>query len=224
MLGGFLSVLVKDPSGANRRAGGLKGMPRKHSPARMSRANTGRNWFALFAQVELLEGDLVAVRGRLLEVIEHLPAAGHHLEQAAARGVILQVCLEVLGELIDAAREQGDLHIGAAGVFFVHSQRLNILSIGHNVFFVLVVLWGAKYVRESRDGKELFRIFPERGVIKSGADNAVQFTTQNGNVSTASIGAIQRNLLNILAADRLVANPPAPAARLIWPPRRFGEE
>ena len=87
-----------------------------------------------------------------------------------------------------------------------------------------------------------------RAILQFVGDNAAQFTTQYGNVSTASIGAIQRNLLtleqqggdkffgepamnlddfiqtdtsgrgiiNILAADKLMANPRAYAALLLW--------
>ena len=87
-----------------------------------------------------------------------------------------------------------------------------------------------------------------RAILQFVGDNAAQFTTQYGNVSAASIGAIQRNLLtldqqggekffgepamnlddfiqtdssgrgmiNILAADQLMANPRAYAALLLW--------
>jgi DNA helicase HerA-like ATPase len=87
-----------------------------------------------------------------------------------------------------------------------------------------------------------------RAILQFVGNNAAQFTTQYGNVSAASIGAIQRNLLtleqqggdkffgepamnlddfmqtdasgrgmiNILAADQLMANPRAYAAMLLW--------
>ncbi len=87
-----------------------------------------------------------------------------------------------------------------------------------------------------------------RAILRFVGENAAQFTTQYGNVSSASIGAIQRNLLtleqqggekffgepamnlddfmqtdadgrgmvNILAADQLMANPRAYAALLLW--------
>ena len=87
-----------------------------------------------------------------------------------------------------------------------------------------------------------------RAILQFVGDNAAQFTTQYGNVSAASVGAIQRNLLtleqqggakffgepamnlddfmqtdaagrgmiNILAADQLMANPRAYAALLLW--------
>ncbi len=87
-----------------------------------------------------------------------------------------------------------------------------------------------------------------RAILQYVGENAAQFTVQYGNVSAASIGAIQRNLLtleqqggdkffgepamnlddfmqtdatgrgmiNILAADQLMANPRAYAALLLW--------
>src|SRR5688572_2019365 len=87
-----------------------------------------------------------------------------------------------------------------------------------------------------------------RAILKFVGDNAAQFTTDYGNISTASIGAIQRNLLtleqqgaenffgepalnlddllqtdssgrgivNILAADKLMAAPKVYATLLLW--------
>ena len=43
----------------------------------------------------------------------------HELQQPAPRVVILHVRLEVLGELVDAAREDRDLDLGRAGVRLV---------------------------------------------------------------------------------------------------------
>ncbi len=86
-----------------------------------------------------------------------------------------------------------------------------------------------------------------RALLQHAGDNAAQFRTQYGNISTASIGAIQRGLLtiesqggqkffgepvlaiddlmqtvdgkgvvNILAADRLLASPRVYATMLLW--------
>ena len=54
-------------------------------------------WRELLAEIQLLEHALVAVGSGALEIIEKLAAARHHLKEAAARGVIFDVRLEVLG-------------------------------------------------------------------------------------------------------------------------------
>jgi hypothetical protein len=45
--------------------------------------------------------------------------------------MIFDVTLEVIGKLVDAARQECDLHVSAARVLFVHPQRLDILRFGH---------------------------------------------------------------------------------------------
>src|SRR5206468_6389128 len=51
-----------------------------------------------------------------LEVAEQAPALADHHQQAAAGVVVLAVRPQVLGELVDPFREQGDLDLGRAGV------------------------------------------------------------------------------------------------------------
>src|SRR6185503_9526414 len=51
-----------------------------------------------------------------LDVVEERPAGLHQLQQAAARMVILAVGLEVLGEVVDAFRQDRNLHFGRTGV------------------------------------------------------------------------------------------------------------
>jgi DNA helicase HerA-like ATPase len=63
-----------------------------------------------------------------------------------------------------------------------------------------------------------------RAMVQSVGDNAADFTTEYGNISTASIGAIQRGLLqiemqgmiNILAADKLMTSPKVYSTMLLW--------
>ena len=74
---------------------------------------------ALFTQVELLEQALIPVGVRLAQVIEQAPAHRHHLKEAAARGMIFGVTLEVVGQLRDPAGEERDLYIRAARILFV---------------------------------------------------------------------------------------------------------
>jgi hypothetical protein len=87
----------------------------------------------LLPQTELLNHSFVAIRSRALEVIEQFPPPSNHLEQSAAGGMILDVALEVFGELIDPLGQQGDLHIRASRIFFVHPKRRKVLGICHSV-------------------------------------------------------------------------------------------
>ena len=80
----------------------------------------------LLTQIELLEQALIPVGIRLAQIIEQAPAHRHHLEEAATRGVILRVTLEVVGQLRDPAGEQCDLYIGAACVLLVELELLHV--------------------------------------------------------------------------------------------------
>jgi len=46
--------------------------------------------------------------------------------------MIFDVTFKMIGKLIDAVSEQRNLDVRAASVFFVHAQRLNILSVCHS--------------------------------------------------------------------------------------------
>src|SRR5919197_922520 len=52
-------------------------------------------------------------------------AEANHLEQTAARVVVLLVAAEVLSEAVDAARQQRDLDVGRTGVLGVQTVLLN---------------------------------------------------------------------------------------------------
>src|SRR4029077_872726 len=51
-----------------------------------------------------------------LQVAKDAAALAHHLQQAAARVMVLAVGAQVLGELVDALGEQRDLDLGRSGV------------------------------------------------------------------------------------------------------------
>ena len=120
------------PRGPNCRAKGI-GCAERVRP-RVDRGRTvSKNRRGLFTQAQLLEHALVAVVRSALEVVEHLASPGDHLEEAAARGMILDVRLQMIGELIDAVGQQSHLHVRAPRVFLVHPERMNILSVCHIV-------------------------------------------------------------------------------------------
>src|SRR4029453_1082534 len=70
----------------------------------------------LFAKPELRDQRVVALDILLLEVVEQAAALVDHLQQAAARMVVLVVGLEVAGQRLDPAGEDRDLHFRRPGV------------------------------------------------------------------------------------------------------------
>jgi hypothetical protein len=73
----------------------------------------------LFTEAELLEELRVFREVVALDVVEQLTTAGGHLEEAAAAVEVLAVGAEMLGQVIDASGQQGDLDLGGTGVFIV---------------------------------------------------------------------------------------------------------
>src|SRR5690606_9863106 len=67
-------------------------------------------------QPETADQALITVLVDLLQVVEQLPALVHHPKQTAARMMVLVMTIEVLGELVDPRRQEGDLHLGRAGI------------------------------------------------------------------------------------------------------------
>ena len=70
----------------------------------------------LAAESELLDQASVALQVALLQVVEESPAASDQLQQSAAGVMILPVSAEMLGQLVDPARQKGDLNLGRARV------------------------------------------------------------------------------------------------------------
>src|SRR5207302_8902913 len=66
--------------------------------------------------VVLLDQRLVTRLVRLLEIVEKRTARRHELQETAARMVVLDVALEVPGEIVDTFRQDRDLNLGRAGV------------------------------------------------------------------------------------------------------------
>jgi hypothetical protein len=74
---------------------------------------------ALFAQAESSDDLLIPGPVFARQVLQELVAAADELEEAAPRRVVLLVLIEVLAELIDSRREDGNLHFRRAGIFSV---------------------------------------------------------------------------------------------------------
>ena len=73
----------------------------------------------LLAELELLGNALITADVSRVEIIQQTPALAHHHEQSAAGTMVFFVLLQVLRQVIDALREQRDLHISRACVPFV---------------------------------------------------------------------------------------------------------
>ena len=70
-------------------------------------------------ETEALDYRVIFVDIAALQVIQKFTTTGDHFEQPATRVVVFFVHLEVLGELIDALREQCDLHLRRPAVVVV---------------------------------------------------------------------------------------------------------
>ena len=60
------------------------------------------SWFQLTAQSQSSHDFVVLLYVRLFQVIKHTAALLDHLQQAAPRMIVFLVCLEMLGEFVDA--------------------------------------------------------------------------------------------------------------------------
>ena len=70
----------------------------------------------LLTDAQLGDDGAVALDVVLRHIVQQTAALADHLEQAHTAVVVLLVHLQVLGELIDALGEDGDLDLGGAGV------------------------------------------------------------------------------------------------------------
>ena len=95
----------------------------------------------LLSDAELGDAGSVALNVLLGQVVQKVAALTDHLQQAEAAVIVLVMDLQVLGELIDALGENGDLDLGRARVrlvgavcldygslFFLRDHGKNILS------------------------------------------------------------------------------------------------
>ena len=82
----------------------------------------------LLAKAETLNQRTIGVNVRRLEIVQQLAATAHHAQQATTGMVILDVLLEVAGQVIDARGQQGDLdfrgaRIASRTLVFIHDLR-----------------------------------------------------------------------------------------------------
>src|SRR3954471_16350792 len=106
----------------------------KRSPSYVLSENSGAGCpasiaIALPAKAELADQRAVPLQVLPLEVVEEAAAAANEHQQAAARMVIVLVRAQMLGEVVDAAREHRDLDLGRPGVGLVLAEAGDELAL-----------------------------------------------------------------------------------------------
>ena len=72
-----------------------------------------------------------------MQVIEQTPALADHHQQATAGAVVFVVALQMFGKVVDALRQERNLHVGGSGIFFVQLELINGLGFGFHTNFFL---------------------------------------------------------------------------------------
>lgn len=93
------------------------------TPAR----HAGRTPARSMTKLELLDHRLVTGGVSIVQVIQQAATLADHEEQSAAGAVILVVLLEMRRQLVDALRQEGNLHVCRASVFLVETKILHDL-------------------------------------------------------------------------------------------------
>ena len=88
----------------------------------------------LVAQLQFLGDRLVASQIGVLQVVEQAAVLADHDQQTTARAMIFFVGLQMVGQMVDAMREQRDLHIRRTGVFGVQLKLFNRLCLGFHIY------------------------------------------------------------------------------------------
>ncbi len=79
----------------------------------------------LFTDAQLGNDRTIALNVLLGQIVQHLAALTDHFQQAAAAVVVVDVDLQVLGELLNPGGEDGDLNLRGAGVRGMGAVCLN---------------------------------------------------------------------------------------------------
>src|SRR5512142_2806487 len=82
------------------------------------------------AQTESPDDRLIALGAHLMQVCEQPSPLSDHHEQAATARVVVTGRAEMLGEVLDAFREQCDLDLGRTAVLLVAAVGLDQLTLG----------------------------------------------------------------------------------------------
>ena len=78
-------------------------------------------WNILLTDTQLGDQSTVTVDVLVCQIVQHLAALTDHHQQTTTGVVVMLVGTQVLGQLVDASGQDGDLNFGGAGVAFVGS-------------------------------------------------------------------------------------------------------
>jgi hypothetical protein len=73
----------------------------------------------LSAQTQSLDELFISLFVRPPEVVQKAPTPAHHHDQATTRAMVLDMILEVIGQILDTLGKQGNLDLGGSGIPFV---------------------------------------------------------------------------------------------------------
>ena len=86
------------------------------------------------AQLELLGDGLVTVDVGVVEVIQQPAALTNHHQQSTTGTVVFLAVLQVLRQMVDALRQQSNLHVGRTGILLVQLELFNRFGFGFHTF------------------------------------------------------------------------------------------
>jgi len=104
--------------------------PRRKPPARQP---PGKQHTSV-AEFQLLGDGLVAGEIRGVKIIQQAAALAHHFQEAAARTMIFDVLLQMLGQVVNPFRQKRHLHISRPGVALMDLKTAYGLSFFHIQF------------------------------------------------------------------------------------------
>jgi hypothetical protein len=76
-------------------------------------------------QLQFLRDGLIPTDISVVEIIQQPTALTHHHQQTPPGAVVFLVLLKMFRQMVDALRQQGNLHIGRSGVSLVQLELLN---------------------------------------------------------------------------------------------------
>jgi len=84
----------------------------------------------LATEAELVDQRAVMLDVAILHVVQHAPATPDHHQKSTTTVMVLGMRLQMLGQAVDAIRQEGNLHIGRPRVGGVRAVRGDDLALG----------------------------------------------------------------------------------------------
>jgi hypothetical protein len=109
----------------------------RNSPGALPAYKARKAQCQLLAELELFGYRLVTVQIDGLQIIQQTPALTDHHEQSTPRTMILFVLLQVIGQMVDALRQQRNLHIRRTGIPLVELKITNRLRFCLHVYLLI---------------------------------------------------------------------------------------